>query len=335
MTKHVLFVHDNRSVGGVGQVSRQLAQGLQGRGWSVDHLNLSNPGSAFEHLKRVDRMRGVIVATQNFSTSYVACALAAIARRPWVMCVHGPVTNVLEAARPGAVKRALLRYTYRRAPVVVCSSQASLDSLRAFCDIDPSRQRLHVIRNTAAPEFLAAGAPVPGSRRLGFVGRLSAEKQPHVLIETLAVLPPDYGLTVVGTGALAPALVEKGRAEIASGRLQFAGQQAITAASYRQWDVTLLCSAYEGYPLVLLESLASGVPVVSTPIPPAAEMLARHAPYMVARDASPQALAEAVQALFARDPQEVARDIAAVNAEHDPQGFIAAWDDVLTESIAR
>lgn len=335
MTKHALFVHDNRSLGGVGQVSQQMAQGLQGLGWRVDHLNLANPGSTWEHLSRVDRMRGVIIATQNFSTSYVSCALAAIARRPWVMCVHGPVTRVLEAARPNAFKRALLRFAYRRAPVIACSSQASLDSLRSFCELDSRRQRVRVIRNTAAPSFFEAPAMTdrPAARRLGFVGRLSSEKQPQLLIEALRQLPPEWRLEVVGTGPLAPALVEQGRAEIASGRLQFAGQQKIDAAIYRQWDATLLSSAYEGYPLVLLESLASGVPVVSTPIPPAVEMLGRHAPYMVARDATPQALAEAVQGLAARDQSQVARDVAAINAEHDPRTFVAAWDELLTEAL--
>jgi glycosyltransferase involved in cell wall biosynthesis len=336
MTKHVLFVNDNRSLGGVGQVTQQLATGLQGLGWSVDHLNLANPGTAWQHLTRVDRMRSVIVATQNFSTSYIACTLAAISRRPWVMCVHGPVTRVLEAAKPNALKRALLRFTYRRAPVIACSSQASMDSLLSFCEIDARRQKARVIRNTAAPLFFDGAPTVPGpkTKRIGFVGRLSAEKQPQLLIDTLKALPSDYQLDIVGTGPLAPQLVELGREEIASGRLRFAGQQTITAQTYRQWDATLLCSAYEGYPLVLLESLASGVPVACTPIAPVIEMLGQHAPSMIARDATAQALAEAVQALAASDPAELSKEIAAVNADHDPQAFIAQWDELLTESLA-
>jgi hypothetical protein len=64
-------------------------------------------------------------------------------------------------------------------------------------------------------------------------------------------------------------------------------------------------------------------------------MLGQHAPAMLARDATPQALAETVQALAARDPQQLAREVAAVNAFHDPRAFIARWDELLTESIAR
>jgi glycosyltransferase involved in cell wall biosynthesis len=140
---------------------------------------------------------------------------------------------------------------------------------------------------------------------------------------------------MVGTGPLAPALADRGRAEVSAGRLRFAGEQKVDAATYRQWDATLLASAYEGYPLVLLESLASGVPVISTPIRPATEMLGQHAPYMIARDATPQALADAVLAVLAKSADEIARDIAAVNARHDPRAFVAAWDELLTESLAR
>lgn len=337
MTRHVLFIHDNRSLGGVGRVSQQMAAGLQASGWSVDHLNLAHRGEAFVRLRRVDRLQGVIVATQNFSTAYAACALAAVARRPWVMCVHGPVTRVLEAARPGAFKRALMRWTYRRAPVIACSSQASLDALQSFCAVDAGRQRVRVIRNTAAPAFFDAPAAPPRrpTRRLGFVGRLSAEKRPQVLLEMLRALPAEYRLEIVGAGPLAPALAEQGRAEIAAGRLHFAGQQEIDAATYRRWDATVLASSYEGYPLVLLESLASGVPVATTPIPPALEMLGRHAPYMIARDATPQALADSVQDLARRDAGELERGIAAVNADHDPRAFITAWDELLAQALAR
>lgn len=334
MKRHALFVHDNRSLGGVGHVSQQIALGLSQRGWAVDHLNLAQPASAWAHLSKVSQAKGVIVATQNFSTSYVACALGAIAGRPWVMCVHGPVTDVIRMARVDAFKQKLMRFVYRRAPVIVCSSQASLQSLRRFCPTEAS-QRVDVIRNTADPAFFTSGARTPRqhSHSLGFVGRLSEEKRPMLLVETLRALPRDYRLQLVGTGPLAPQLVESASEEIANGRLRFAGQLRVDAQTYRQWDVTLLASAYEGYPLVLLESLASGVPVVSTPIAAAVEMLGTHAPYMLAQDDSAQALARAVQDVLAMDGARVARDIAAINAQHDPAAFIDRWDQLLSESL--
>jgi len=332
MAKHVLFVHDNRSLGGVAAVSHQLAEALVTRGWAVDHWHLGNVAAGAARLRRLVRERGVLLATQNFSASYVAAGVAQICRRPWVMCVHGPVWKVLEFGRAGRRKRDFLAWLYRRTPTIVCSSRASLDSLLEFCPSAALRPRLAVIRNTANPAFFASPRveTATGSRDIGFVGRLSPEKQPLDLLDTLRALPAAYRLHVVGSGPLQASLAEQGRHEIAAGRLLLAGTAAVSAQTYRQWRATLLCSAYEGYPLALLESLASGVPVASTPIPPAVEMLGRHAPYMLAASAAPAALARTVEDLLAADAQAVARDIASINAEHDPGAFADEWDALLS-----
>jgi glycosyltransferase involved in cell wall biosynthesis len=286
---------------------------------------------------RLMRRRGVILATQNFSASYAADFIAKLTGRPWVMCVHGPITKVLEAAPVSARKRRFLQRLYRRAPVIVCSSQTSLDSLRDFCDLGAASQRIEVIRNAAMPAFFSAAArdtPLP-SKRIGFVGRLSHEKQPMLLLQALRALPADWRLEVVGTGPLDASFRQAAADEIAQGRVHMAGLQPVTPATYRRWQATMLCSSYEGYPLVLLESLASGVPVVATPIPAAVEMLGRHAPYMLAREATAQAMADAVLDVASRDVSATAEDIASINREHDPAAFVATWDDLLSRTVGR
>jgi glycosyltransferase involved in cell wall biosynthesis len=334
MNRHVLFVHDNRSLGGVGAVSRQLADGLAARGWKVDDFQLAQPRGAFKAAQQVFRERGVIVATQNFSASYAAAALSALTGRPWVMCVHGPVTQVLEASPVSANKRAFLEWIYRRAPVIACSSRSSLDSLQAFCALRPA-QKVAVIRNTATPGFFAAStAPTElPAHRIGFVGRLSQEKQPMLLLEVLRQLPEAWQLDVVGTGPLEAAFRQAAHAEITNGRVRMHGLQPVAAATYREWQVTLLCSSYEGYPLVLLESLASGVPVVASPIPAAREMLEACAPFMVAPDDSAASIARAVLDLASRDAAEVVRAMDCVNRDHTPDDFIARWDELLTQAL--
>ena len=253
------------------------------------------------------------------------------------MCVHGPITKVLEAVPVSARKRRYLQRLYTHSPAIVCSSHASLDSLQQFCELDTARQHVAVIRNAAVPAFfsgLATDAPLP-AKRIGFVGRLSHEKQPMLLLQVLRALPADWRLEVVGTGPLDADFRRAASDEIARGRIVMSGLQPVTRATYRRWQVTMLCSSYEGYPLVLLESLASGVPVVSTPIPAAVEMLGREARYMLARDATPDAIANAVVDVASRDAADVSQDIARINAEHDPAAFIAAWDDLLSRMVGR
>lgn len=335
MKAYALFVHDDPGFGGVAHVAAQLAEGLRGQGWEVEHWNARlAPGDALKFAARLRKRHGIAVATQNFSAAYACAALAVLARRPWVMWVHGPVVDVLCMAGAGAAKSALLRWFYRRARYVVCASETARGSLLEFCGFE--RPRVDVIRNTAAaPFFGVTRERRPAGHEIGFVGRLSPEKQPLLALDVLRALPREYRLHMVGDGPLRAQLGEAGANEIAAGRLMLAGAQSISADTYRRWDATLLCSVYEGFPLAPLESLASGVPVVSSPIPAAAELLAGHAPYMLARDGTAAAIARSVQELLARDAAQVQRDIAQINQEHDPSAFVRHWDELLSQRLGR
>lgn len=336
MSGYVLLVHDNPGFGGVGHIAAQLAEGLQEQGWEVEHWNVRHArADAPTHAARLARRQGIALATQNFSAAYAAALMGAMSRRPWVMWVHGPVLDVFRMDRTSAAKRHALRWFYRRARHVVCSSEASRASLLEFCGPGPGGPRVDVIRNTAARAFFAHARDARDApmHELGLVGRLSPEKQPLVALQALRLLPAEYKLHVVGDGPLMPSLRTAGAQEIAAGRLVLAGAQTITAETYRRWGITLLCSAYEGYPLVPLESLASGVPVVSSPIPAAVEMLQPHAPYMLARDASAESIAQAVQALTRRESAQVQRDIDSINRDHDPRRFVQRWSELLAERL--
>jgi glycosyltransferase involved in cell wall biosynthesis len=336
---HVLFVHGDRNLGGVGRSAQQLATGLRERGWTVEHLHVA-AGSGSEVAGRITalaRRRGVVLATDNFSAAYAAALIAGLCRRPWVMWVHGPVLDVLQMAGTRPLKRRFLRWFYRRAPVAVFSSAATRDSFIGFCEPREAQQH-RVIRNTAATAFFAP-APAPGPAHpmvdVGYLGRLSSEKQPLQLIRMLDFLPSSYRLHIVGDGPLHNEVAAAGAQGIAKGRLVLHGQEVASAKTYQQWQATVLCSAYEGYPLTLLESLAGGVPVVSTPIAAAVEMLAPHAPYMLARDHEPQSLARAVESTLSRSPQQVAEDIESINRAHRPAVFLDEWHLLLASMLGR
>ena len=82
--------------------------------------------------------------------------------------------------------------------------------------------------------------------------------------------------------------------------------------------------------MTALESLACGVPCVSTPIPAMQEMLGLQAPLWLARDDSPVALAEAVQRCLAQAPADRHAAIDLLQQQHRLETFLQAWDQVLT-----
>jgi glycosyltransferase involved in cell wall biosynthesis len=168
---------------------------------------------------------------------------------------------------------------------------------------------------------------------LAFIGRLSQEKQPGLLLDMLRLLPPQFRLTLLGDGPLRDALRHSGADLLANGRLTLVGPQAHGPSLYAPWHLTLLASRYEGCPMTLLESFAAGVPCVGLPIPALQEVLGNDAPYLLARDHSAQALADAVQAVWAVPRRQVQADMARVLSRHNVNDFVRRWQTVLQQAV--
>jgi glycosyltransferase involved in cell wall biosynthesis len=111
-----------------------------------------------------------------------------------------------------------------------------------------------------------------GRLRLLSVGRLEPEKNPLLLVDVLAGLrrrDPRWHLTVVGDGALRPALEQRARASGLADQLSVAshvpnGPQLW--GLYRGSHVLLHVSRTEGVPQVFAEAGAAGLAIVATDV---------------------------------------------------------------------
>ena len=109
--------------------------------------------------------------------------------------------------------------------------------------------------------------PRGAGARLLCVARLAPAKNHALLLRTVARLREsgrDVSLTLVGDGPLRGALEERARELGISERVRFAGRRTDTAAFYRDCDLFVLLSDYEGMPMSIIEAMASGLPVVAT-----------------------------------------------------------------------
>jgi len=342
--RQVLLLTEESGVGGVQTTLHWLESDLTERGWQVTRLPVRRGRPPLWACWQAARRAQVLVASNNFWPAYVAVALAGLARRPSVVWVHGPLHEVLQQAGASRLKTAWLRAVYQWASHLVCASQTSCDSLmRVMTDAGAKaghfvQTRVSVIRNPAVlPGAARMDEPMPPLASevvsLGFVGRLSPEKQPLHLLPMLRLLPDTHQLHVVGDGELMSAMRSDGQDLLAQGRLHLHGQQTVTAQTYRAWRATVLCSRYEGYPMTALESLACGVPCVSTPIPAMQEMLGTPAPLWLAHDDSPAALAQAVQRCLAQAPFDRRAAIDRLQDQHRLENFVQAWDELLTRQL--
>jgi glycosyltransferase involved in cell wall biosynthesis len=102
---------------------------------------------------------------------------------------------------------------------------------------------------------------------IGWAGRLTAIKRPLDLVRTLRAVVDsgvDAQLVLVGDGELRGDVEALARELGVAGRTRFAGFQQRIREWYAAVDASLLTSANEGTPVVAIESLAAGRPVVAT-----------------------------------------------------------------------
>lgn len=322
--------------GGVATMSQTLQHALGEANWQVTALPWRQ--THWPTLVQAAKQHDVILASHNFGPTYCGAALKALSGKPLVSWVHGPLQDVLKEARASVLKKTWLRLLYRQVDHFVSVSRTTENSLLGFVKQLHRTQRSHVIPNAVAP--MAAGQPIHvhaghGGERgippllLGYVGRLSAEKRPGLLLDTLRFLPDEAQLGIVGDGPLHRHLAHQGMDLLMLGRLHFLGKHPSGESLYTPWDITLLTSRFEGCPMTALESLACGVPCVALPIPALRELFDRDAPYLLARGDAPVALAEAVMTVLSLPPEQVKADMARIVARHNLPAFTQAWQEVL------
>ena len=330
MDRRVLLLTEEQGHGGIHTLLGVLQRALAEQGWTVETVNVRGDRPGFLDLLAQARQAQVLVASNNFSPAYWAVLLGLLVHRPSVVWVHGPLAEVLRQQPVSWFKRQLMRWTCHMAELLVFASRTSQTSLQQV--FAPAELPLQAVIHNPAPEpCLATEASALSGVALGFVGRLSEEKRPGLLLQMLQQLPADHHLTLVGDGPLRVPLQQQA-AELGllsengrPARVQFAGAQDVTAQTYQAWQATLLCSAYEGYPMVALESLAAGVPCIGTPLPALKELLGPQAASWLAGEDSPGGLAHAVLQALQTPPGQRNEQALAVARQHPAGAFGRQW----------
>jgi glycogen(starch) synthase len=176
------------------------------------------------------------------------------------------------------VLHVLTRY-YRRAILksaraVVANSEGLAETSRAA---DPFP--VHAIPNGVDcglyhPRTIATGRRTPSDPlKLLFVGRLHPEKNLAVVITQIAALPSPHRsavkLTVIGDGVERAELEKLAERVGVAPQIQWLGwrEKEELPSHYRNADALVNPSFYEGMPNVVLEAMATGIPVIASDVP--------------------------------------------------------------------
>lgn len=129
--------------------------------------------------------------------------------------------------------------------------------------VDTARYRRTADRNSAKRALGFA----PNRKLVGFVGRLTRDKGVSYLLQAtrrLAGRGQAIDLLIVGDGEYSETLKSEAASLGLAGNVTFAGQRDDTPAIYSALDAFVLPSRQEAFPMVVIEAMACGAPVIAT-----------------------------------------------------------------------
>ena len=243
------------------------------------------------------------------------------------------------------------RRVIRRFDGVVAVSRTLADQLR---DEGIPDARLHTIPNCRRPPAglldrsqarTALGLSMDAFH-VGWIGRLSREKGPDVMLEALAHLDgaapgTDLRTTFLGEGRLRSGLEARAGALSLEQAVRFPGRVPDAAEVLRAFDVVVLSSRTEGTPIVALEAMMAGIPLVATRVGGVPDLVGSEAALLVPPE-DPEALADAVaevrrnpQAAESRARRAAARAREMSSLESWAERYIKVYEDVAAVTKGR
>ncbi len=255
-------------------------------------------------LQAKGKVLDVIDAHYFFPDGVAAAALGRALRLPVVITARG--TDLTLIPRDPRARRSI---TWAAQEAAACIAVCDDLRLRLLALGAPERRTL-TLRNGVDLEGFTPGDRTACRARLGLsgfvllsVGSLIPRKGHALTIEAMRSYP-DATLLIAGSGPLRGRLEALARQLGVADRVRFLGEipHAALPDLYRAADVMVLASEREGWANVLLESMASGTPVVATDVNGAREAVRSPAAGVLVGERTAGALAQAIDRLHRNPP---------------------------------
>jgi glycosyltransferase involved in cell wall biosynthesis len=290
---------------GAGELIRRAAeQGIEGEAYV--------PSGRLGILPMLRRLRATlarepraVVHSHGYKPDILLAALRVPRRLPCLATCHSWYSETTKLrALEFLDKRAVRRFDH-----VVAVSDEIYRDLRAS---GTPTDRLSKIDNGISIPIIDANTRdairsewklAPGEKLIVQIGRLAKSKRNALLLKAVAEMPRDIAAKVVlvGDGEERAALVEYASSIGIGGRVIFAGYRRDAAAIMGAADVLAITSNKEGLPIVVLEAMAVGCPIIATAVGSIPQVLSPESAWIVPVDddtALVRALREALGADF-------------------------------------
>jgi len=234
-------------------------------------------------------------ANSSCSVSMLASELTGL---PFSFTLHGPAIFF-------EPHRWRLDEKIRRASFVSCISHYCRSQAMIFSHPD-DWTKLHIVHCGVDCDHYMIREHQGDAKQLLFVGRLAGVKGLAVLIEAMAKLRDQQmplALTIIGDGPDRARLEQQVEKLQLTFQVDFVGYQSPAAVSdiLGRTDIFVLPSFAEGVPVVLMEAMASGVPVIATRIAGISELVEENQSGLLVPPGDTQSLTQNIATLV-QDP---------------------------------
>jgi|GEM_PF-1627156 len=306
----IIFVVPDLKVGGVTSIVKNISEGIANYGYEVTVITLFNKKDLdldknvkiislnvnynliswlfglYNYLKIIKDIKPNIVHSHTMYSHFLTCIGAYFFKAYKLICSeHGTYMGELKFYK----RMNLFRLLNTQADLITNVSQASCNSyvekgivpetkIRTvynginlnhyqFCEVDriSYRKSLNIM---------------PKEKVIGFVGRLSKEKNLDNLIKSATLLEGSFKLLIIGTGDEEDRLKKEVDKLKMAEKILFLGEVKDPRPYYSVFDVLVLSSNTEGLPTVILEAIATKCIVVSTDCGGVREIFLKGYPYL-------------------------------------------------------
>lgn len=178
-------------------------------------------------------------------------------------------------------------------------------------------------------------------KMIGFVGRLERVKGCDLLIEAVSklVLRGFHSqLVIVGEGPEKETLMQMVKNLGLGGNVHFCGFREDINNVYQSLDMLVLPSRHEGIPLVMLEAMAQGVPIVATRVGGIPEVITDGVQGLLSTPENPETLADRIMSCFI-NPEETKKRVAAAKKKilecYDVKRWLQKYREVYNMATKR
>lgn len=248
-----------------------LASVLEDEGITVDSLNINAPDYlTFVKIARyLQKQRWDIIHTHN-TQPLLEGGLAALMTTPFTPIIHTDHSRVFPVKSRYLLAERVMSWHVQK---VVAVSKSTANDLT--CKIGMVRSKIQVIPNgvdvgrfqNTPKDYRIINQLCHGEKIVGVVGRLVEGKGIQFLLRAMKSLLDDgmnVRLVIVGEGEYRQELENQAKSYGIADKIEFAGSRADVEKFYVLFDVFVLPSLFEGLPVVLLEAMAAGCPVIAS-----------------------------------------------------------------------